>query len=34
MQNNGLVTILSADRDFEAFSFVERIDPLDYVPRH
>ncbi len=31
MKNNRIVQILSADRDFDNFDFLNRIDPKDYV---
>ncbi len=30
MRNNGIVRVLSADRDFEGFGFLTRIDPSTY----
>lgn len=30
MKNNGITKLLSADKDFDSFSFLSRIDPHDY----
>jgi predicted nucleic acid-binding protein len=32
MQNNGIVRLISADKDFDCLSFVARMDPLAYTP--
>ncbi len=31
MKNNGITKIISADKDFDNFGFLTRIDPQDYV---
>lgn len=33
MKNNGITKIISADKDFDNFDFLTRIDPKDYVPQ-
>lgn len=33
MKNNSITKIISADKDFDNFDFLTRIDPQDYVPQ-
>jgi len=34
LKNNGITELLSADKDFDNFDFLMRIDPLDYNPQN
>lgn len=33
LKNNGITQLISADKDFDGFDFLTRIDPKDYVPK-
>jgi uncharacterized protein len=33
LKNNGITQLLSADKDFDSFDFLTRIDPNDYIPK-
>ncbi len=32
LKNNGIQELISADKDFDSFDFITRIDPKDYTP--
>ena len=33
LKNNGITHLISADKDFDSFDFLARIDPVDYNPK-
>jgi hypothetical protein len=33
LKNNGITQLISADKDFDNFDFLTRIDPKDYTPK-
>jgi len=33
LKNNGITQLISADKDFDNFDFLARIDPKDYTPK-
>jgi predicted nucleic acid-binding protein len=33
LKNNNLTQLISADKDFDSFDFLTRIDPKDYIPQ-